>query len=1432
MLKSIGSAENSGGVFDMNAYYEVVHCYHAGTVVNYAVSAEAAGAVAEGEIREDEVQVDSARLTVCARVNMHTLTQTTETALHLESNQQGVYVVTPSLLAILSHHNLRPLHVVNAQTTTHFTTALQAACAMGAAHAVVATHTPHLSVLDITSRSTAHLSHHVAIHALSAPATRLRRLPHMHKSLLVESLGTVVVADLNQPSSVRAKSMACHAGGLIDWDIIGTTLATIGLDAHWITEPLVKLFDIRMMRLMDQFHLEPTTTTTTTTLTPEYAHLPLSLRFNPARKHQLSLLRYDGHLAFLDCDRNVTADFIAHHHLFPIPGLLHQHDSVMPVSLRTSSTGHVLGVSDSLGRLSLLQHPYPHHVDSLPADRHHPLFSLNHMSNPIPIASPTIPSHQSTEKLISVDDHDTPLNTIGMPFLEDKMAKLSSANWPAKWVHPTAAYKTPEIPRELLAMLQQRREPVLLPSTGTDSGKKLESHIEVGYARNTLKPKLKRNQAQWMGPVASNGASSQSMDPMSKRTSVFLSEQARRDKRPHSRSRNVSKPRSRSKSPSTATSSKLASPDPHHPGGTSLPSHSHLRSVSSPSASASASLAHATLKNRRHGIQTMLPSDVPHHYSLQHIQYSRFGIEDFDFQYFNYGTGLSGLENGVEQCFLNSVFYALMYSCSLVIHPPAASCLSVGAGMTLSSGGTEHEKSHGARHKVWLVFKEIAAYHAFPFTSAHQHPSSELIIHRCDEESCLLCEMAYLMDMLDMAKGGNCQATNLLKAYRTNDQVRALGLVDNHSGTYIRLVQNCFRFLLDSFHRACAKGDAVPSIKPGSSDSNHPSVSGASGGVSRGSAGVTPIQELFGIPMVTKTVCTECRYTTTRQNTSLCLDLISATPSEPTDVLFHESLKSSLEKSTQTRAWCEKCRAYRMMNQVRRVNQVELPPVLCMLNQSWMTSDASRDRLVARKESGFKFWMEERDHVLESPDTDDGVDGQQQQQQGEDAEEGVDDLDGGLNEESRDGQFGNGGGGVGGDKQEEKRRRLLDRWWRVWKDAGQMEDQIRGKTLLPMSLAIETDQHENLVVRELNDPPSSSASSATTSNTTSAVIYDLNSILCEVKSGPEGSHLVTFVRIPLDYITGRHAANSHEPSHQWYMFNDFLVRPVSALEAVQLRSKWKSPCIVQYARRDNDTCLSVRPFHDLMKQQSKSAMFDAVMLGGLHGHAPHVKPLSYAEYRDVVKSQGRFLVAIDAEFVALSKEETAVRPDGTKCVVKPPDMHLARLSLVRGQVPDHLVPFTDDYIETKEPIVDYLTEYSGIVPADLDTAVSTRRLVCLKAVYRQLRLLVDWGAIFVGHGLKKDFRTINLVISSRQVVDTVDLFKLEGQRNISLRFLAWYVLKMDVQSSMHDSIEDARTALLLYEAYERLEQRGELRVFLEKLYQDGRGCGWRAPHWK
>lgn len=198
--------------------------------------------------------------------------------------------------------------------------------------------------------------------------------------------------------------------------------------------------------------------------------------------------------------------------------------------------------------------------------------------------------------------------------------------------------------------------------------------------------------------------------------------------------------------------------------------------------------------------------------------------------------------------------------------------------------------------------------------------------------------------------------------------------------------------------------------------------------------------------------------------------------------------------------------------------------------------------------------------------------------------------------------------------------------------------------------------------------------------------------------------------------------------------------------------------------------------------------------------------------------------------MAIRQPEIEMNSDGERETIRPIVYALARASVVRGQGQDEGQAFIDDYVAIKEPIVDYLTSFSGITKDDLDPRASKRSLLPLKLVYKKLWVLLNLGCKFLGHGLTQDFRVINIHVPKAQIIDTINLLFLPSRlRKLSLAYLAWYLLKEDIQLETHDSIEDARAALKLYRKYLEFEDAGILEAMLQDIYRAGYETNFKPP---
>ncbi|RKP36537.1 ubiquitin carboxyl-terminal hydrolase-domain-containing protein [Dimargaris cristalligena] len=354
-----------------------------------------------------------------------------------------------------------------------------------------------------------------------------------------------------------------------------------------------------------------------------------------------------------------------------------------------------------------------------------------------------------------------------------------------------------------------------------------------------------------------------------------------------------------------------------------------------------------------------------------------------------------------------------------------------------------------------------------------------------------------------------------------------------------------------------------------------------------------------------------------------------------------------------------------------------------------------------------------------------------------------------------------------------------------------------GRRWLPTRIAVSLRDH--LDIRTAEDVDETEADQYT--------LYEVSAIVSEITEPGQPGHLVAQIR--------------QTDSGQWYLFNDFLVRSTTEAEVFEFGQPWRTPVVLFLTR---------------VGMAETAAPAIAELPNTLDPHTL-ITPAKYNRQTlavpltpDELPLPRGYVCALDAEFVVQNQAEIEVRSDGTRHLVRPNLLRLARVSVIRGRHPRKGEPFLDDYVAATVPIADYVTAYSGVRENDLNPRLSRKHLLPLKWVYRKLRYLVDTGCTFVGHGLSKDLRTINIYIPPAQIIDTVGIFRSQRhQRLVSLKFLAWCLLGEDIQRAAHCSVQDASIALRLYEKSEELKETGKFDDVLEDLYVQGQKLGWKLP---
>ncbi|KAL5292419.1 REXO4 family protein [Megaselia abdita] len=155
------------------------------------------------------------------------------------------------------------------------------------------------------------------------------------------------------------------------------------------------------------------------------------------------------------------------------------------------------------------------------------------------------------------------------------------------------------------------------------------------------------------------------------------------------------------------------------------------------------------------------------------------------------------------------------------------------------------------------------------------------------------------------------------------------------------------------------------------------------------------------------------------------------------------------------------------------------------------------------------------------------------------------------------------------------------------------------------------------------------------------------------------------------------------------------------------------------------------------------------------------------------------------EIVSIDCEMVGVGLNGT-------DDMLARVSIVnqKGEI------LLDKYVKPTEPVVDYRTKYSGIRPQDITNAEEFEK------VQDEVIDLLE-GKVIVGHAVHNDLRVLYIKHPFKLLRDTSKfkpLARLVGTHGgtPSLRKLTKALLGKDIQDGEHDSVEDARAAMDIY----------------------------------
>uniref|UniRef100_A0A182PBX3 PAN2-PAN3 deadenylation complex catalytic subunit PAN2 n=1 Tax=Anopheles epiroticus TaxID=199890 RepID=A0A182PBX3_9DIPT len=833
---------------------------------------------------------------------------------------------------------------------------------------------------------------------------------------------------------------------------------------------------------------------------------------------------------------------------------------------------------------------------------------------------------------------------------------------------------------------------------------------------------------------------------------------------------------------------------------------------------------------------------VPRRYRKVEVKYSKLGTQDFDFEQFNQ-TSFVGLEANLPNAYCNAMLQVLYFIIPLR-KAILAHCCAKEFCLSCELGFLFHMLNVGSSSSPCQASNFLRSFRTVPEAAAL---------------GLILSSSSANVNLISLIQNWNRFVlhqihSELLEAMKKNETMHFYEQPAQHT------------LELDSVQKfQILNLGNNPGKSPGTAQSQT-----ASGGVGQEES---EIGRLFGTQQQTTHRCNKCNTTRVKDNVLLVCSLLYPTATtNNVEGTFGTILKHSLGVEKTTPAWCETCNKFTPTNQKSRVTG--LPAILSI--NCGLDNEKELEYL--------KRQMSRPLGTQSSPSTQQGAAnaGTTVAGSGASSDQTSVSFNGSGGTGTKICRYGTNCSRVDCHFAHPRKSSPC-----VISSASSTASAAAAhgmqKSWFPLSFQMSLDEQQNLDISSLRTasngepvlpnsvvPEPSTPSEADGKEEESAPVddqrqsekvtktYNLTAVVCYINDGSQ-HNLVSLIHVPAYYQHLKQTGDTGSTTAgSWYIFNDFSISPVPVQEAVWFTLDWKVPCVLFYTSsvlaeeqcrlglglHSEQLTQYVNPFTtDLYEDETNDdgasgQMPDDGIERSLDNDDLEAKHVSRADAEATVlfKPLGRTecfqagdLVAMDAEFVTLNPEESEIRSDGKMSTVKPSHMSVARITCIRGQGDYEGVPFMDDYISTQEQVVDYLTKFSGIKPGDLDANFSNKRLTTLKNSYQKLRFLVDSGVIFVGHGLRNDFRVINIIVPPEQVVDTVHLFHLPHHRMVSLRFLAWQFLGIKIQSETHDSIEDARTALHLYKHYLQLQEKDEFSRALSTLYDTGKKLQWKVP---